>query len=100
MALLYHLTKAAANRYDYNISFFFSQYAITIDNPNEINIKTKNEAGSVLKSPSGTFIPIKDAIIVGIENTIVIPAKNFIKTFKLFEIILAYVSVVLDMISL
>ena len=39
--------------------------------------------------PSGTFIPIKDATIVGIENTMVIPAKNFITSFKLFEMIVA-----------
>ena len=39
--------------------------------------------------PSGTFIPMKDATIVGIEKTIVIPAKNFITSFRLLEIIVA-----------
>ena len=37
--------------------------------------------------PRGTFIPIKDATMVGMENTMVIPAKNFITSFKLLEII-------------
>ena len=37
--------------------------------------------------PNGTFIPKKEAIIVGIENTIVIPAKNFIMTLRLLEMI-------------
>ena len=50
--------------------------------------------------PRGTFIPIKDETIVGIEKTIVIPAKNFITSFKLLEIIVAYVSVILVRISL
>ena len=39
------------------------------------------------RKPNGTFIPKKEEIIVGIENTIVIPAKTFIITFRLLEII-------------
>ncbi len=55
-----------------------------------INIKLISDDPNL---PSGTFIPINDATMVGIENTIVIPAKNFITSFKLFDIIVAYVSV-------
>ena len=53
----------------------------------DIKIIKANDAGFSPSSPRGTFIPKKDAIIVGTENTIVIPVKNFIKTFKLLEII-------------
>ena len=45
-------------------------------------------------------MPRKDAIIVGTENTIVIPARNFMITFKLLDIIELYVSIVDDKISL
>lgn len=61
-----------------------------------IRMKLKGESPI---DPNGTFIPIKDATMVGIEKTIVIPAKNFITSFKLLEIIVAYVSVMLDNIS-
>ena len=69
--------------------FFFNINAISKDNNNDNNIiRIKlNEDEPTL--PKGTFIPIKDATIVGIENTIVIPAKNFITSFKLLEIIVA-----------
>ena len=39
--------------------------------------------------PNGTFIPIKDATMVGIEKTMVIPAKNFMTSFRLLDIIVA-----------
>ena len=55
----------------------------------EIKTKAKNDKGLSEKIPNGTFMPINEAIIVGMEKTIVIPDKNFIITFKLFEIILA-----------
>ena len=84
----------------YNISFFFNQSATNIAIKNENNIININENSPSLINPNGTFIPKNDAIIVGIENTIVIPAKNFIAIFKLFETIVAYVSVTLDKISL
>ena len=66
----------------------------------DINVIKANDAGLSPNSPSGTFIPKKDAIIVGTEKTIVIPARNFIITFKLFDIIELYVSIVDDKISL
>ena len=51
-----------------------------------IKIKLNGESPIL---PNGTFMPIKDATIVGMENTIVIPAKNFMTSFKLLEIIVA-----------
>ena len=69
--------------------------AIIIDNKKEILKRKKNEYGLWENFPKLTFIPIKEAIMVGIDITIVIPAKNFIIPFKLFEITVATVSVVL-----
>ena len=45
------------------------------------------EYGSVPKLPNETFMPKNEAIMVGIEITNVIEVKNFIISFKLFEII-------------
>ena len=69
--------------------FFFSIIAIIIDKTNEKTIIKIKLMLDFPTKPSGTFIPINDETIVGIENTIVIPAKNFITSFKLLEIIVA-----------
>ena len=57
------------------------------------------ESGSVPKLPNGTFIPRNEDIIVGTDITIVTPARNFMTSFRLLEIIDAYVSVKLVSIS-
>ena len=67
--------------------FFFNHLASKIEIINEtIQIKKKDNSLLPIK-PNGTFIPKKEAIMVGIEKTIVIPAKNFMITFRLLEII-------------
>ena len=73
----------------YSIFFLRKIRAMIIDKSNEANIINIKLAGEEPISPNGTFIPINDATIVGIEQTIVMLAKNFITSFKLFEIIVA-----------
>jgi hypothetical protein len=60
-----------------------------------MNTKMIKDKGLVSKLPKGTFIPIKLATMVGIEITIVKPARNFIIVFKLLEMIVPKISMVL-----
>ena len=71
----------------YSISFFFNQQAIKKESRKD-TIQTAKKANSKSsRKPNGTFIHKKEEIMVGIENTIVMPAKTFIITFRLLEII-------------
>ena len=84
----------------YSIFFFFNNKATNSDTTTAI-IRTKIKALSLpAKLPRDTFIPKKEEIMVGIDSTMVAAAKNFIAIFRLLDMIVAYVSVIEDKISL